>query len=57
MTRAELAAERRYLREERAGMITQGERELTPDEDYHLEKWLDEEMKRFENKVERRSHP
>ncbi len=48
MTPKDLAAERRYLRDERAGMITDGQRELTPDEDYCLEIWLDEEMERIE---------
>lgn len=48
MTPKDLAAERRYVRDERAGMITQGTRELTPDEDYHLEICLDQEMKRIE---------
>lgn len=47
MTALELLTERRYLRDERAGMITEGKRELTPAEDYKLEKWLDEEMKRI----------
>ena len=52
LTTKELAAERRYLKDERAGMITDGTRELTPDEDYYLEIWLDGEMKRIEKKNE-----
>ena len=48
MTARELSAERRYLKDERAGMITEGTRELTPDEDYYIEIWLDGEMKRIE---------
>lgn len=51
MTPRELAAERRYLKDERAGMITQGTRDLTPDEDYWIEVWLDKEMERIKHKL------
>jgi hypothetical protein len=50
LTLREIIAERRYLRDERIGMITGGKRELTPEEDFHLERWLDDEMKRIVKK-------
>lgn len=47
MTYRDEQTERRYLYDERAGMLTDGLRDVTPDEDYMIQLEVEQTIKRI----------